>query len=67
MRTDLLGSIVFGSGGTELVASQTSYNHVNDSYLEWKYFVIVGAVIIGLLFILVIKIEVGKKKPKKSV
>ncbi len=67
MRTDLLGSIVFGSGGTELVARQTSYNHVNDSYLEWKYFVIVGAVIIGLLFILVIKIEVGKKKPKKSV
>lgn len=62
MRTDELGSIVFGEGETELVASQTGYNHVDDRYLEWKYFVIVGAVILALLFIFVIKTKKEKKE-----
>lgn len=65
MRTDLLGSIVFGDGGTEVVESQSNYNHVDDTYIEWKYFVIVGGVILALCFILVIKNKKEDKKDKK--
>lgn len=62
MRTDLEGSIVFGTGGTKVV-NQSSYNHVSDLYFEWKYFVICGGVLIAIGFVLVIKAD---KKAKEK-
>ena len=62
-RTDLEGSIVFGTGGTKVV-NQSSYNHVSDIYYEWKYFVICGGVLIAICFVLVIRAD--KKAQQKE-
>lgn len=64
MRTDLIGSIVFGTGGTE-IKTQSNYNHVNDLYYEWKYFVICGGVVIAIGFVLVIRAD-KKAKEKEN-
>ncbi len=55
MRTDELGSIVFGEGGTEPIAVQYNYNYVSDTYLQWKYFVILGGVILILMLVFIVK------------
>lgn len=66
MRTDLLGSIVFGEGGNQVVASQSNYNHVDDTYYEWKYFVICGGIVLAIGFIFVIKTSKDEKEAKEE-
>lgn len=66
MRTDLQGSIVFGEGENNIVASQSSYNHIDDTYYEWKYFVICGGVILAIGFVFVIKSGKNEEKAKEK-
>lgn len=60
-RTDLEGSIVFSSSD-DMPVSQSNYNHVSDSYVEWKYIVIVGGVVLALSWFAFFK----RSKKKKS-
>lgn len=62
-RTDLEGSIVFGTGDNE-IACKSNYNYVSDLYFEWKYFVICGGVLIAIGFVFVIKAD--KKAREKE-
>lgn len=60
-RTDEEGSIVFSSSD-DMPVSQSNYNHVSDSYVEWKYIVIVGGVILALSWF--VFFQRSKKKAK---
>ena len=46
-RTDTLGSIVLTKNADSgKISSTTNFNHVSDFYLEWKYVLITGAVLL---------------------
>ena len=62
-RTDEEGSIVFSSNDT-IPVSQSNYNHVSDSYVEWKYIVIVGGIVLVLSW--VVFFQRSKKKVKNK-
>lgn len=46
-RTDEEGSIVFSSNES-MPVSQSNFNHISDSYVEWKYIVIVGGIVLAI-------------------
>ncbi len=62
-RTDEEGSIVFSSSD-DMPVSQSNYNHVSDSYVEWKYIVIVGGIILALSWFVFFKRSKKKVKSK---
>ena len=46
-RTDEEGSIVYSSS-EDMPVSQSNFNHISDSYVEWKYIVIVGGIVLAI-------------------